>query len=97
MLEGCYVRQPLKGEVLAKLYTVPDDNRIAPQQAEAYQPRSMMPVIEPFVPFVETLYTPPSESNADADGSTKEATSSTDRDKDRQAERQRERERKASL
>lgn len=81
--------------MLAKLYTVPDDNRIAPQQAEAYQPRSMMPVIEPFVPFVETLYTPPRET--DGDDSTKAATSSNDRDKDKQAERQRERERKASL
>ena len=88
----------MKGEVLAKLYTVPDDNHIAPQQAGAYQPRSMMPdIVEPFVPFVESLYTPPSESNADADDSRRAVTSSGDREKDRQAERQRERERKASL
>ena len=88
----------MKGEVLAKLYTVPDDNHIAPQQAGAYQPRSMMPdIVEPFVPFVESLYTPPSESNVDAADTSRAATSSVDREKDRQAERQRERERKASL
>ena len=91
MLEGCYLRQPMKGEVLASLYTVPGDNHIAPQTG-AYQPRPTMPAMDE--PDVQSSYT--SSTEPDTHDSPR-SVSTADRERDRQAERQRERERKASL
>jgi hypothetical protein len=93
------VRQPMKGEVLASLYTVPTDNHISPQ-AGTYEPRPIMPVLND--PYTQTSYTSPPDrdSNLDSvvDGENDDikSTSAADREKDRQAQRQRAREERAS-
>jgi hypothetical protein len=107
MLEGCYVRQPMKGEVLASLYTVPTDNHISPQ-AGTYEPRPIMPVLnDPDVQASDTS-SPDRDSDRDSnrdsdrdsvvDGENDEikSTSAADRERDRQAQRQRAREERAS-
>jgi hypothetical protein len=99
MLEGCYVRQPMKGEVLASLYTVPTDNHISPQ-AGTYEPRPIMPVLND--PHTQQSYTssPDLDSDRDSvvDGENNEIKSTTaaDKERDREAQRQRAREERAS-
>lgn len=93
------MRQPMKGEVLASLYTVPTDNHISPQ-AGTYEPRPIMPVLNE--PYAQASYTssPDLDSNHDSvgDGENNEVKSTTaaDRERDRQAQRQKAREERAS-
>ena len=87
MLEGCYVRQPMKGEVLANLYTVPGDNHIAPQTG-TYQPRPIMPAVTE--PEAQSSFT--SSSEPDSNDSSKPLSAA-----DKERDRQREREERASL
>jgi hypothetical protein len=97
------VRQPMKGEVLASLYTVPTDNHISPQ-AGTYEPRPIMPVLND--PYMQQSYTssPDLDSGLDSnrdsvvDGENNEMKSTTaaDRERDRLAQRQRAREERAS-